>query len=133
VRVGISNLTILKEAFMRKNLPLKLVSLTTFILVAAFAGAGSAHAARFQTGPAVFDYSDSDSGSLYTKKRGGGFAPSESSCYIEPTGFHNSIRWDSACVEAMKHRAAVRSASASVQPRKFVEPRGFHSQIRWTD
>lgn len=118
---------------MRINSSLKLISLTTIALVATLAGTQPAYAkaGHVQAGPAVFDYSDS--GALYAKKEREVAMPSESSCYIEPTGFHYNIRWDGACMEAMKRRAAARSASANTQPQKFVEPRGFHNQIRWTD
>lgn len=52
-----------------------------------------------------------------------------SNCFVEPEGFHNQIRWDSACAAA---RAKARGSHVdNGSPAKFDAPRGFHSQIRW--
>ena len=94
------------------------------VLFTAFANISPAEAKGHYLGPEVFDYSDSNA--FYPKQ-----APVESSqpsCYIEPSGPHTQIRWESACATAARQfDTHARPDSTST----YVAPRGFHNQISW--
>lgn len=94
------------------------------VLSAGLASMAEAKAGHAQPGPEVFG----SSGPHTLIPRQAPAAQAEPSCYIEPEGFANQIRWDGECVKARQQR--IRSV-ATPEPSKFVAPRGFHNQIRW--
>ena len=51
-------------------------------------------------------------------------------CYVEPSGFHSSIHWDSGCREGQKMERSNNERSEAALL-KFVEPDGFHKNIRF--
>jgi hypothetical protein len=91
------------------------------VSVASIAEAKAGHA---QPGPAAFG----SDGSHTLIPRQAPAAQAEPSCFIEPEGFANQIRWDGECIKARQQRT---QSVATPAPSKFVAPRGFHNQIRW--
>lgn len=51
-------------------------------------------------------------------------------CYVEPSGFHSNMHWDSSCRDGQKMERSNNERSEAAQP-KFVEPDGFHKNIRF--
>lgn len=88
------------------------------------ASIAEAKAGHAQPGPEVFG----TSGAHILIPRQAPAAQAEPSCFIEPEGFHNQIRWDGECVKARQQRTR---SVATTEASKFVAPRGFHNQIRW--
>lgn len=88
--------------------------------IASIAEAKAGHA---QPGPEA--YGSSGANVLIPRQ---GSPQAEPSCFIEPEGFHNQIRWDGECVKARQARSR---SVATPESGKFVAPRGFHNQIRW--
>jgi hypothetical protein len=94
------------------------------MLSVGLASIAEAKAGHAQPGPQAFGGSDAHS----LIPRQAAAAQAEPSCFIEPEGFANQIRWDGECVKARQQRTR---SVATPEASKFVAPRGFHNQIRW--
>lgn len=98
------------------------LSFATLFMIGAIVAAAPAFATaggKNIIGPDVFD-----STSVRTNP------PAEvESCFVEPSGFKNNIRWDGACRDALRIQRN-RATQATATERPYEEPKGFKSNIR---